>query len=109
MSLTTVDADSFSGNVLKSTVPVIVLFSDASKNSSRNMLASLEAAAQDQGGAVQVVNKAFDKEGDVEKTYDVQSAPTTLFLKDGELKRVVVGFYQYEGVFKGWVDQLAQS
>ena len=111
MTLQTVDANNFASVVQQSTTPVIVLFSDASKNSSRNMIASLEAAAQDHGASIQVLNKAFDKNGSVEKdpAYDVQSAPTTLFFKGGKLERTVVGFYNYSDVFKAWVDELARG
>ena len=111
MTLQTVDAHSFEGSVLNSATPVIVLFSDASKESSKRMITSLEAAALDQGAAIQVLNKVFDKNGDLEKNpaYDVQSAPTTLFFKDGKLERTVVGYYNYSDVFKAWVNDLAQG
>jgi len=111
MSLQTIDANSFERSVLQAPIPVIVLFSDVSKNSSKNMIASLEAAAEDHGAALLVLNKAFDKDGSLEKdhTYDVQSAPTTLLFKDGKLVRTVVGFYNYSDVFKAWVDELANG
>ncbi|WP_162633362.1 co-chaperone YbbN [Pseudomonas sp. LG1E9] len=111
MSLQTVDADSFKRSVLEASIPVIVLFSDISKNSSKKMIASLEAAAEDHGAALLVLNKAFEKDGSIEKNpdYDVQSAPTTLLFKDGKLVRTVVGFYNYSDVFKAWVDELANG
>lgn len=111
MTLQSVDASTFEEVVLTSPVPVIVLFSDESKNSSKNMISSLEKAAEDQGSRIKVVNKALDKSGPIEKNpaYDVQSAPTTLFFKDGKLERTIVGFYDYSDIFKAWVDELAKA
>ena len=99
MTLQSVDDSSFDGAVLQSPIPVIVLFSDANKNSSKNMILSLQAAAQDQGAAVQVLNKAFDKNGHIEKdpAYDVQSAPTTLLFKGGRLVARLSGFMTTAG------------
>ncbi|MGY2272158.1 MULTISPECIES: thioredoxin family protein [Pseudomonas] len=110
MPLQTIDADSFVETVLRAAGPVIVLFSDAGTNRSRNMIASLQAVACDQGAAITVVNKVFDEVGSIEQdpAYDVQSAPTTLFFKNGKLERTVVGYYAYTGIFKTWVEQLSQ-
>lgn len=109
MSLPTVDASSFESRVLKATTPVIVLLSNASKPSSNRMVVTLEAAARDQGTAIEFLDKTLEVNGPIEKTpaYDVQSAPTTLFFRDGKLVRTVVGFYDYADTFKAWVDQLA--
>ncbi|NMZ38257.1 thioredoxin family protein [Pseudomonas proteolytica] len=111
MSLNKVDASSFESRVLKSTTPVIVLFNDASRSASNKMVATLEAAAQDQGKAIEFLEKTLEVNGSIEKTpaYDVQSAPTTLFFRDGKLVRTVVGLYGYADTFKAWVDQLAKG
>ncbi|MEL4168518.1 MULTISPECIES: co-chaperone YbbN [unclassified Pseudomonas] len=108
MTLKTVTTTNFEELVLKSTLPVIVLFGTKGKKSSDNMTASLEEAASSNAGRITFLEKAFEKEGSIEKDpdYDVQSAPTTLFFKGGELQRTVVGFYKYEGVFKTWVEEL---
>ncbi|WP_420233877.1 thioredoxin family protein [Pseudomonas sp. ABY48] len=111
MTLTTVTASDFEEQVLKSTSPVIVLFSTRGKKSSDNMVNSLEEAVKAHGAQISFLEKAFDQEGSIEKkkTYDVQSAPTTLFFKGGKLERTVVGFYKFEGVFKTWVEELSQA
>lgn len=111
MALKTVLTNNFEELVLKSTLPVIMLFSTKGKRSSDNMTGSLEEAARSHGGEILFLEKAFEKEGSIEKDpdYDVQSAPTTLFFKRGKLERTVVGFYLYEGVFKVWVDDFAQT
>ncbi|MCR4539862.1 hypothetical protein NUV89_15795 [Pseudomonas sp. 18.1.10] len=110
MLLQAVDANSFVVSVVQSTTPVIVLFSDAATHRSRNMIASLEAVTRDQGAAIKVLHKVFDEGGCIEQdpAYAVQSAPTTLFFKDGKVERTVVGYYAYNGIFKAWVEQLAQ-
>jgi len=109
MTLKTVVTTNFEELVLKSTLPVIVLFGTKGKKSSDSMSESLEEAARSNAGKITFLEKAFEKDGSIEKNpdYDVQSAPTTLFFKDGELQRTVVGFYKYEGVFKTWVEEHA--
>lgn len=111
MTVTTVTASDFAKQVLESTSPVIVLFSSRGKKSSDNMVTSLEQASNAHDAQIRFFEKAFDPEGSVEKdsTYDVQSAPTTLFLKGGKLERTVVGFYKFEGVFKTWVEEFSQA
>ncbi|MCE0463106.1 thioredoxin family protein [Pseudomonas uvaldensis] len=111
MTLKTVNTTTFEALVLTSSLPVIVLFGTKGKKSSDQMTASLETAAQSHVSEITFLEKAFEKDGSIETDpqYDVQSAPTTLFFKDGKLERTVVGFYLYEGVFKAWVDELAQA
>lgn len=110
MTLTTVTADDFAKQVLASTSPVIVLFSTKGKKYSDNMTSSLERAAQAHSGQITFFEKTFEKEGSIEKdpAYDVQSAPTTLFFKNGKLERTVVGFYEFDGVFKTWVKEFSK-
>jgi len=111
MALKTVLTSNFEELVRKSTLPVIVLFSTKGKRSSDNMARSLEEAAESLGGRILFMEKAFEKAGGIEQDpdYDIQSAPTTLFFKRGNLERTVVGFYLYEGVFKAWVDDFADT
>ncbi|CDF94799.1 MULTISPECIES: co-chaperone YbbN [unclassified Pseudomonas] len=108
MTLISVDQSNFEERVLSANMPVVVLFCTKGKKSSDSMIASLEKAAQAQAGKILFLEKAFDPEGEVERNYDVQSAPTTLMLdKSGDLVRTVVGFYNYADLFKTWVDGLA--
>jgi thioredoxin 1 len=115
MTVSQVDESNFVTSVLQSELPVVLEFTgnavkaNGEPSASGNMTKVVDQLAQEYDGRLTVGRKKFVENGKNEKTYDVQSAPTTLFFKKGQLVRTVVGYYKNEGVFKTWVEELGSK
>ena len=96
MSLIAVDKTDFESAVLDGELPAMVLFFNEAKQSSINMLAVFEEAAKDLGGKVSLFKKKYVGNGSSENAYGVESAPTTVFFKEGKKVGELVGYYQYQ-------------
>ncbi|RON44079.1 thioredoxin family protein [Pseudomonas frederiksbergensis] len=107
MSVSTVNDGNFDAEVLQSALPVIVEFASGVKASAR-MSTVIDQLAAAYDGRIKVVRKELDTAGSTEKKFDIQSAPTTLFVKSGQEFRQVVGQYSLDWM-SGRADELLQA
>ena len=88
--ITVTDAN-FSGEVLKSNVPVLVDFWAEWCGPCRMLAPTIEAIARDYTGKIRVAKMNVDENSQVPPSYRVQSIPTLLLFKDGRVAEQLVG------------------
>ncbi|GAB2555228.1 thioredoxin family protein [Nocardia heshunensis] len=91
MTLKSVDDVSFDEAVLKSDVPVAVLFWAEWANLYRPMVSNLEALAAEYGDMIDVVMLNVDQSPMVTARYGVTSYPTLNVYQGGEVVKTIVG------------------
>ena len=84
-SAVAVTEQSFEGEVLKSTVPVLVDFWAAWCGPCRAIAPTVEELATEYNGRLKVVKLDVDENPEVSARYGVQSIPTLLLFKDGKV------------------------
>ncbi len=86
-----VTAKDFDTVVMKSTVPVVVDFWAEWCGPCRALAPTLDQLAEANNGKIVVVKVNVDEEPDLAMNFNVQSIPTLLFVKNGELQDQLVG------------------
>ncbi|MHB1460725.1 MAG: thioredoxin [Armatimonadota bacterium] len=86
-----VTAADFDTVVMKSQIPVVVDFWAEWCSPCRALAPTLDQLAIDFDGKIMVVKVNVDQEPDLAMNYNVQSIPTLLFVKNGELQDQAVG------------------
>ncbi len=86
-----VTAADFDTVVMKSQIPVVVDFWAEWCSPCRALAPTLDQLAIDFDGKILVVKVNVDQEPDLAMNYNVQSIPTLLFVKNGELQDQAVG------------------
>lgn len=86
-----VTATDFDTVVMKSQIPVVVDFWAEWCSPCRALSPTLDQLALDYDGKILVVKVNVDQEPDLAMNYNVQSIPTLLFVKNGELQDQAVG------------------
>ena len=86
-----VTAKDFDTVVMKSTVPVVVDFWAEWCGPCRALAPTLDQLAETNNGKIIVVKVNVDEEPDLAMNFNVQSIPTLLFVKNGELQDQLVG------------------
>lgn len=86
-----VTAADFDTVVMKSLIPVVVDFWAEWCGPCRALAPTLDQLALDFDGKIAVVKVNVDEEPDLAMNYNVQSIPTLLFFKNGELQDQAVG------------------
>ena len=86
-----VTAKDFDTVVMKSTVPVVVDFWAEWCGPCRALAPTLDQLAETNNGKIVVVKVNVDEEPDLAMNFNVQSIPTLLFVKNGELQDQLVG------------------
>ena len=86
-----VTAKDFDTVVMKSTVPVVVDFWAEWCGPCRALAPTLDQLAEANNGKIIVVKVNVDEEPDLAMNFNVQSIPTLLFVKNGELQDQLVG------------------
>ena len=86
-----VTAEDFDTVVMKSTVPVVVDFWAEWCGPCRALAPTLDQLAEANNGKIIVVKVNVDEEPDLAMNFNVQSIPTLLFVKNGELQDQLVG------------------
>lgn len=90
-TLKEVSAATFAAEVLQSPVPVLVDFWAPWCGPCRMLTPTLEAAEREMQGRAKVVKINVDEQPGLAMQFGVQSIPTIIFFKDGQLKKRVVG------------------
>jgi thioredoxin len=88
-----VTSDNFDAEVLKSKEPVLVDFWAAWCGPCRIIAPTVEELATEYSGRLKVVKLDVDENSDVSMRYGVQSIPTLLVFKNGEVVEKLVGAY----------------
>jgi thioredoxin 1 len=88
-----VTEQTFDNEVLKSQVPVLVDFWAAWCGPCRAIAPTVEELASEYAGKLKVVKVDVDENQDVSMRYGVQSIPTLLVFKDGQMVERLVGAY----------------
>lgn len=91
MALQAVTDASFDDDVLKSDMPVAVLFWAVSSGPSRLMIPVLEAIAAEYGDQITTVGLDIDQNPATTATYGIISIPTTNVYQGGEVVTTIVG------------------
>jgi thioredoxin 1 len=88
-----VTEQSFEAEVVKSSVPVLVDFWAAWCGPCRAIAPTVEELAGEYAGKLKVVKVDVDENPDVSGKYGVQSIPTLLVFKNGEVVERLIGAY----------------
>jgi thioredoxin 1 len=92
--LITLTETNFETEVLQATVPVLVDFWAAWCGPCRLITPILEDLAKDMGEKVKIGKVNVDENGGLARQFGIQSIPTLLFFKNGELVHKQIGLTQ---------------
>lgn len=106
MAEVTFTDDNFEAEVLKSKEPVMVDFFAPWCGPCKMMAPTVEKLAGEYKGKVKIGKLDVDENNDTGMKYDVQSIPTIVFFKGGEVVNKMTGF-QSEEQLKKELDSLA--
>ena len=81
----------FEAEVLKSKLPVLVVFTAPWSRPCRVLDPILQELARDWAGKVKVVSVNADNSLDLSLCYDIQAIPTMLYFVEGKLRVQIVG------------------
>lgn len=85
--------DTFEIEVLKSTIPVLVDFWGNWCGACNLVAPTIEELAEDVKGKAKVCMIDVEKETDLAKQFEINSIPTIMVFKNGEVMNKVVGFW----------------
>lgn len=106
MAEVTFTDDNFEAEVLKSKIPVMVDFFAPWCGPCKMMAPIVDKLAGEYDGKVKIGKLDVDEYNETGMKYDVQSIPTIVFIKDGEVVNKLIGF-QSEEQLKKELDSLA--
>lgn len=95
----------FADEAMKAKGLVIVDFFAPWCGPCKMMAPSVEKLASEYSGSVKIGKMNVDDNLEVSSKYEIQSIPTTIFFKDGEMVEKLIGFQSYEAL-KQKIDSL---
>lgn len=100
MAEVTFTDDNFEAEVLKSDIPVMVDFFAPWCGPCKMMAPIVEKVAEEYKGKVKIGKLDVDEHNESGNKYEVQSIPTTIFFKNGEMVNKLIGFQSEEQLKK---------
>ncbi|MGB0564744.1 MAG: thioredoxin [Spirulinaceae cyanobacterium] len=97
-TITTLNAENFSGEVLQSTIPVLVDFWAPWCGPCRVMNPIIEAIARDYDGALKVAKLNIDEAPELATQYRISAIPTLLVFQNGEVVERFHGLVSQDGL-----------
>lgn len=107
MAEVTFTDDNFEAEVLKSDIPVMVDFFAPWCGPCKMMAPIVEKIAEEYDGKVKIGKLDVDEHNESGNKYEVQSIPTTIFFKKGEMVNKLIGFQSEEQLKKALDELLA--
>ncbi|HMR01560.1 MAG TPA: thioredoxin [Candidatus Gracilibacteria bacterium] len=104
MAEVTFTDDNFEAEVLKSDIPVMVDFFAPWCGPCKMMAPIVEKVAEEYEGKVKIGKLDVDENNESGNKYEVQSIPTTIFFKGGEMVNKLIGFQSEEQLKKALDD-----
>ncbi|MCA9374320.1 thioredoxin [Candidatus Peregrinibacteria bacterium] len=104
MAEVTFTDDNFEAEVLKSDIPVMVDFFAPWCGPCKMMAPIVEKMAEEYEGKVKIGKLDVDENNESGNKYEVQSIPTTIFFKGGEMVNKLIGFQSEEQLKKALDD-----
>ena len=83
----------FEGEVLKSTVPVLVDFYADWCGPCKMVAPTMEKLSEEYGGKVKFVKINVDENQELSSKYDIMSIPTAMLFKNGTVEDSIIGAY----------------
>lgn len=105
MSELTFTDTNFESEVLKAKGLVVVDFFAQWCGPCKMMAPVIEKLAENYKGQMKIGKLDVDENGDVSMRYEIQSIPTLIFFKDGQIVDKLIGF-QSEEALRGKIDGL---
>lgn len=99
------DDNAFDTEVLQSDVPVLVDFWASWCQPCLMLAPTIDALADEYQGKIKVAKVDIEKNQNIAANYEINSIPTVLIFKGGELQKKFVGLTSKEN-FKSAIDQL---
>ncbi len=98
-----VSDQTFESEVLKSNEPVLVDFCAEWCGPCKAMAPALDQVADELSGQVKIVKLDVDSNPEVTNTYQIQSMPTLLMFKDGEVVDRHIGALVQKSKLEAWI------
>jgi thioredoxin 1 len=93
-----ITGEKFEQEVLKSEIPVLVDFWAEWCGPCKQLGPTIDAIAEDYAGKAKIYKLDVQTEAQIASTYGVQSIPTLLLFKGGEVKERLVGFQPKQNI-----------
>ncbi|MEP0813723.1 MAG: thioredoxin [bacterium] len=91
-----ITSEQFEGEVIKSTLPVLVDFSATWCPPCKMLEPVIERLSKEYEGKLKVIKINTDNSPDLATRYQIRGVPTMMFFKNGLNERTIVGYRDYD-------------